>query len=71
MKIVHLQSNKFLDTFTDGALITDWEWLFQSLMALTAKNDDLTLDEILFLYSLRLLPLVIKEVLRVSQMDLH
>jgi len=35
-------------------------------MALTAKNDDLTLDEVL---GLRLWPLAIKEVLKVSKSD--
>jgi len=65
--IVHLQSKIFLNTFTEGALSTVWEILSQLLIALTGENDDLTLDEvwILGLYSLRLWPLVLKEVLGV------
>jgi len=58
MKVVQLQSNKFLNTFTDGALITVWETLFQLLIALFTKNDDLILDKVVC--CLRLWPLVIK-----------
>jgi len=54
MKVDQLQSNKFLNTFTDGALTVMWVRLFQSLMALTAKKEDLTLDVVCGLYNLKL-----------------
>ena len=47
MEVDQLQSNKFLNMFTVGALTIVGERLFQLLMALTVKNEDLTRDVVL------------------------
>ena len=52
--IVHLQSKKKLNTFTEGALAI--YCVRNTVPVIDGKNSDLTLDEVLGLYSLRLSP---------------
>ena len=54
IKVDQLQSSKFLKSFSDDALTTWCGKLFQSLMTLIVKNDDLTLEDECGLNNLKL-----------------